>query len=487
MHKTSFLEIMRVLDKEELKRFEAFLSSPYFNTRNNVIKLFGIIKKYAPEFDNKMLDKEELWKKLFPDKEYNYGIIKNIIHDITKLTERFLEVEVLNSDEMQRMKNLLRNLSEKQLETIFMNKYNTFEKNYLRSAKFYYGYYDDYTDLKRSKFVIEAYNPKIRSKHISSGIAELMIFDFMSKFSNNFNNVYIEESEYNELPDNDFIRLFAKAIFTNKELDACLENLNTGTDKNFKTAIVFFRLMKCYLNPQSIEIYYEFKRTLFENDKYISESALRGLYANLGSALDNCKDISGINKNRELFEIIKHLVDKNIFLSEDGKVIASLYLLSVKTAGYLREYGFIEMMIKDFLPKIDPGLKDNFYQFSLAYLYYSKKDFDKSLDCSNKITIDSFQMKYFLRNLQIILSYEKDDYNMFQYLNDSYRHFLAKNKSVSESYKESNMKFLNYTNTLFKLRESNDKSEIGFINNSLLGDVVVNKYWLIDKLKELAL
>ena len=48
-----------------------------------------------------MLDKEELWKKLFPKKEYNYGIIKNIIYDITKLAERFLETEGLNTDETQ--------------------------------------------------------------------------------------------------------------------------------------------------------------------------------------------------------------------------------------------------------------------------------------------------------------------------------------------------------------------------------------------------
>lgn len=487
MHKTSFLEILRVLDKEELKRFESFLSSPYFNTRNNVIKLFEIVKKYAPEFDHKLLDKEELWKKLFPDKKYNYGIIKNIIYDITKLAERFLEVEVLNSDEMQRMKNLLSKLSDKHLEAIFLNKYNSFEKNFLKSSKFYYGYFEDYTELKKYRFVVETFNPKIRSKLFSTGIAELMIFDFMSKFSINFNNVYVEESEHNEVPDNEFIRLFSKAVFTNKELDKFLETYSAGQDKNYKTAIIFFRLMKCYLNPQSIDIYFEFKNALFENDRYISESAMRGLYASLGSALDNCKDVSNINKNRELYDIIYHMAEKNIFTSEDGKVIPSLYILAVKTSGYLKEYHFIERLIKDFLPLTDKKFRDNFYQFSLAYLYYSKNEYDKSLECSNKISIDSFQMKFFLRNLQIILSYEKNDYNMFLYLNDSYRHFLSKNKSVSESYKKSNMKFLNYTNSLFKIRESDDKSEIGFIKNSLPGDVVVNKYWLIEKLDELSL
>ena len=486
MLKTSFLDILRVLDKEELKRFEAFLSSPYFNTRNNVIKLFGIIKKYAPEFNHKILDKEEIWKKLFPGKEYNYGILKNIIHDITKLAERFLEVEFLNSHDVQRMNNLLSMLGGKQLESIFINKYNTLEKNYFKSSKFYYSFYEDYLNMKTQRFIVEAYNSKLHTNLFSHDFAELLIFDFITKFSNHFNSVYIEETEHNEKPDNGFIRMFSKTVFSDIELERYIETLSEGSDRNYKIAIVFFRLMKCYLNPQSIEFYFDFKRTLFEYDKYISESSMRGLYASLGSALDNCIDVSGINKNRELFEIINHLVEKDIFSTEDGKVVPSLFILSVKTAGYLKAPDFIEKMIKEFLPKIDPGLRENFNQFSMAYLYYAKEEFDKSLDCSNKITIDSFQMKYFLRNLQTIISFEKNDYIMFQYLNDSHRHFLSKNKSVSKSYKESNMKFLNYTNTLFKLRESKDKSEISFIENSLLGDVVVNKYWLIDKLKELA-
>ncbi|MEZ4821112.1 MAG: hypothetical protein R2942_01405 [Ignavibacteria bacterium] len=62
-----------------------------------------------------MLDKEECMEKNCFGKEYNYGLFKNIIYDITKLTERFLEVENFNSDEIERMKHLLRKLTDKNL------------------------------------------------------------------------------------------------------------------------------------------------------------------------------------------------------------------------------------------------------------------------------------------------------------------------------------------------------------------------------------
>ena len=134
-------------------------------------------------------------RKCFPDKKYNYGFLKNIIHDITKLAERFLEVEYLNSEESQRIHNLLSKLYNKQLENIFMNKYTGYEKNKILSSKFHEYLYKDHLAIKSIKFYMEAINPKLHTKKISFEIAELMILEFMSSFSNNYNAVYISESE----------------------------------------------------------------------------------------------------------------------------------------------------------------------------------------------------------------------------------------------------------------------------------------------------
>ncbi len=166
--------------------------------------------------------------------------MKNIIYDITKLAERFLEVEKLNSDNNQRMINLLEKLSEKHLSGVYLSKYNTHEKNYFISSKFHDDFYQDYLALKKSKSALEAYNPRLRSKLLSKEIAEIMIFDFIVKSGNNFNNIYIEESEYNELPDNDFVKMFSKLIFNSNEFEKYLETLSTGSVRHYKVAIVFF-------------------------------------------------------------------------------------------------------------------------------------------------------------------------------------------------------------------------------------------------------
>ncbi|MEZ4824506.1 MAG: hypothetical protein R2942_19805 [Ignavibacteria bacterium] len=223
-------------------------------------EIFKIVKKYAPDYDNNNLNKEEIWKKMFPGKEYNYGFFKNIIYDITKLVERFLEVEYLNSEENQRMFNLLNKLYEKHLDNIFTAKYSGYEKNKILSAKFHDNLYKDHLEVMKIKFYFEAINPKLKTRFIATDIAELMILEFMSGFSNNYNGVYISESELNEKPDNDFVKVFSKTIFNNTELDKYIGSLSKGPKKDYKMANIFFRIMKCYMNPDKTDYYFDLKK-----------------------------------------------------------------------------------------------------------------------------------------------------------------------------------------------------------------------------------
>lgn len=85
MLKSSLLNILRTFSKEEMARFYDLAASPYFNKKGNVLKLLAEIRKYHPDLTAENLDKERLWHKLFPGKKHNYGIMKNLIHDLNKL------------------------------------------------------------------------------------------------------------------------------------------------------------------------------------------------------------------------------------------------------------------------------------------------------------------------------------------------------------------------------------------------------------------
>jgi len=97
MLNSTLIEIFKTFEKTDLKRFEDFLKSPYFNKKTNVVALFNIIKTHFPDYKTENLKKETVWKKLYPDKNFNYGVMKNFIHDLTKLAENYLQTQILES------------------------------------------------------------------------------------------------------------------------------------------------------------------------------------------------------------------------------------------------------------------------------------------------------------------------------------------------------------------------------------------------------
>lgn len=96
MHSLSSNNLIRLLQtfsEDELKRFEKFLESPYYNTIANVKKLFRELRKYAPGFSGESFSRENIWRGLFPGREFNYGILKNLLHELTILSQEFLVAE----------------------------------------------------------------------------------------------------------------------------------------------------------------------------------------------------------------------------------------------------------------------------------------------------------------------------------------------------------------------------------------------------------
>ena len=128
MLKSSLLEILRTFSKQELIKFEDFVMSPYFNKKENVLKLFLEIKKYAPEFSSDNLEKEKVWKNMFPEKEYNYGIMKNFIHDLTGLSEKFILLEQYSGETLRCELDLIEAAFNRNIQKFTFGKMDQFEK-----------------------------------------------------------------------------------------------------------------------------------------------------------------------------------------------------------------------------------------------------------------------------------------------------------------------------------------------------------------------
>ena len=115
MKNSTLIEILKNFTGEEFKKFEDFSQSSYFNKNTNIIKLVQYLKILSPRFEDEAIRKENIWKALFGEKKFNYGVLKNIIYETGKIVNMFMSVEIFMKKDLKIKLNNLEFLSMKGL------------------------------------------------------------------------------------------------------------------------------------------------------------------------------------------------------------------------------------------------------------------------------------------------------------------------------------------------------------------------------------
>ena len=131
MLKNKALDVIKTFNPAEIKSFELFIVSPYFNSNKAIIKLFELIRKRIQKASGKPLLEEELFLRLFPGKKYNYGIMKNLLSDLFGLCEIFLAIKPSSNINLDNFEHGLKRLDEynsRFLDKMFFSEYSRLEK-----------------------------------------------------------------------------------------------------------------------------------------------------------------------------------------------------------------------------------------------------------------------------------------------------------------------------------------------------------------------
>ena len=186
MIKSPSIEIIKTFSKDEFKRFTDFAESPYFNKNSNLLKAVKYIKKLSPEFSGNKLSDEKIWTVVFGKKEFNYGVMKNLTHELKKLTDKFISIEMYSVNDFQMNYDILQYVKYKSLPEIFersyANKLKKYDDKKITFDNSLYGY--KAKDLNRT-FQVHFAKPNSRGKLSGAEcMEELTSYFFASYFYN---------------------------------------------------------------------------------------------------------------------------------------------------------------------------------------------------------------------------------------------------------------------------------------------------------------
>jgi len=478
MLNSSLIEILRSFTKEEIKSLQDFLESPFHNKKTSAVKLFANIKKHYPELSSNKLIRENLWGSLFPDKPYNYGVMKNLIYDLTKLTEEFISLSMDKSDLMRKEFNIIKFLSDKKkirLAEKYLNRAGSEIKSSATKDADYF-----VNKFKVEKIRLSLLFSKIADKHKIMPGAEFekssryLIESFLISILEN----YVLINSLNKVHKSEIKMPLIEEVLT-------FIDTNTGFLENFYIKTYYYILLLD--REQDEKYYFILKNILTGIDENISASFKYALWENISNYITFRFHSGETGIMKEQFELIKLSLSNKIYNAEDEeKFFVNNFMTFFNVALHLREHKWAEEFVDQYISRLDEKTQEDIKNYCQGSICINKKEFLRANEYFSKIKkLHEPHMKAGLKLSMLITYYELGWYESSVSLIDSFKHLLDNEKNIQDVIKEKYRKFIKGYSMLSDIKYGKDentklKLKLYLEQNSGIGSV----NWLKRKAKE---
>jgi len=489
MLKNKSIDVIKTFTTAELKSFELFIRSPYYNTNKAVIVLFELIRKYIIKSFAKPLSEEELFIRIYPAKKYNYGIMKNLLSELFGLCEKFLAVHPIEGDltaEFEESIRRLRNYNRHSLDKLFHSEYKKLEDKMEYSVLS--------TDYYRNKFrltetLYKHYTTKSKYTGANETIYPMSIYstcDIISTLKQNIAGMEYLENQLNNAPDLNI----AEAFYRNFNFENFLKEIKGLQPEHFNYINLQVRLMKLYRDRADFDNYNELKEIILSNIENYSNSEKWFLSSALfGFVLNNYIKASSVELLHEL-SLIRKTQLAHVKFNTDGlaPLQSGVFRNMIELFIILGEVEFAEGVIRNHLNDIEESKRKSSYSYSMALIEESKGNHENVLSLLRDAEFSDYQAKFSVKMVALFAFYNLEYIEEGLSAIDSMKHFIKDTDEFIEPVKLNLSERVHTLEKLFKIRANPEKytiEDIVMLENTAATFLVTRKEWFLAKTAEL--
>ncbi|MFK7907484.1 MAG: hypothetical protein AB8B69_20275 [Chitinophagales bacterium] len=478
MQKTKLVEVIQGLNDKEIKRFDEYVNSPFFNKNDKVIELLKFLRKYHPGFDNSRFTKENAYKAVFGARQkFNVQKLRNIMSQLFKLLEAYLVQLEFDVDKDFHNISLLAALDKRYMDKQFTQKYEEFKKQKLspieRTTKYYY-----------TKYRIED-----------------IAFDHSIKRNNRLIDTSMEEADINldyyfltlklryycvMLNSRNVITVQPNMEFANQILDY-LESSSLLDESFFEQipSIHFYYRLLLLLKEEEDSYYIDLKELLASHRDALPVKEIRQIYTAVFNYLN--KKLKGGEGRyiRDIYELYKLMFEQDILI-ENGFINNHLNFRNALIAGLrLGELEWAEMFIEKYSPLLVPLHRENWVNYSLAELNFYKKNYKETL---KYLLGFEFKDAFNYADHKTLLAktyYELEEDEALFALTHAFRIYLHRDTNIAEHFQKPYHNFIRLLNKLAKARFDPDANVQDIRQELQELKYITNQEWLLTKMDEL--
>ncbi|HMQ80959.1 MAG TPA: hypothetical protein PKE39_16275 [Ignavibacteria bacterium] len=484
MIKSKAIELIKTFSEDEFRQFGLFTESPYFNREVIQVKFYQLLKKNYPKFEAKSFTKEKVFEKLYPGKDYNDGVMRNILSKLLELSQEFIALHNYRKKKIPYYTDLLNELSIRDTNTLF--------------------------DKAEKEAWILLDNVQIKDDHYFRNLYYLKNIK-LNRIRNQKSTLYLPEEIHKESSDA-LIKSFLIAVLKNQislansnqkmfllEEDEMLKNLELYTESALNKYNDSVYLKYCYCSFQLAltreeKYYFELKKILNSFFTELHERDIKDIFTILTNFCYYKINSGNTEYRKEHFYLFKENIELGHYKGFRRFLEHIKYLNVTVTGLEAGETQWVKEFIEKYKQELDEQNRENAYNFCRALLFYNQKEYGNALTEASKVKTDDLSYKHQLKSLYMKIYFDMNETEPFYSHIDSYRHFLINEKRIPEQTKKNISSYITFTKKLYdlknRLREIYKKDETEFNLSKLKQEItdsknLINRQWLLEKASKL--
>lgn len=481
MKDTKLIRTLKTFTKDELKLFEKFIASPFFNKGRNYQPLLAALKKFYPDFNKDILTSEFIYKKIYPARKFNKQVMWNLVSELEKLAIEFLLQISLKKNRTHMFTLMFDELSGRRLIDQVSKEIYKMEK-YAGSVKL--GKENLFANRMLANYRVEYFSNLIGRQDKISGLivnsSEYLLLNFLADLSVEVSDIQLMRRMYGFTDDLKTIT----GLICSLELKKMIDLASLQDHKHSELMTFYYNKIMSALSDDENH-FYEMKKYFEKNFDRFEMLEQKNTIISLANYCAHKMRMGNEKFLRTLFELNKFRLEKEIDTQQNRILEKSLYYQIIKNALTLNEIEWAEKFVKEYTPKLKKEQQEAMNSLALGNIYFAKREYEKALSYLNKIEFIDIRDKLHVRILSAKAYYELGQSELLFYNIDSSKHFISKNKEFRITSKEPYLKFFNYLNRLLLHKENSDTKKL----KSLKYDIELDKnflppqdIWLLEKI-----
>lgn len=405
---------LRAFSRPERNDLRRFVASPWFNRRDDVLRLLDVAEQQLQSRGTDALHPETAWAAVYPGQPFSpkdWGYVQSYL---LALVKRWLALREMTRDPEPEQLQLCRALKRAGLDDYFEREMRSLRKiqdgQLLRNAAWQlrdYEYFSENQDFiaRRKRGQAMDLVP------VSTGLSIFFMAELL-RWACAAESLRTVTNQPYDLPLLPQVLAHVEAAEGLPEVPA---------------VAVYYRCYRALCGSEAD--FAEFRSLLTAHWQRFSPAEMRDLWL---LAVNYC--IRRLNTGERsfvqtAFDLYREGMDNGILL-EGGFLSAFTYKNIMQLGLRLQEYGWVERFLESAKQYLEPRVRDNTYRYNRAFFHFHRREYADAMRLLVRTELDDVYNQLDARHLLLVCYWELGEWDALASLLDSFASYLKRQKNI---------------------------------------------------------